>query len=362
MGGEASGACQPRPGCGRVTGKAGDPVKKSILLREILEALSPEEWKALEEGKTAVPVNGYNREVLLELRAREEDFAGEAEEGRVLALREAVDGYLERYWPEEPGAHKYVTLVCLALTFLYEKPMHPPEKAGYRQRIENGTVRYFCPAREEGEDSVCRFCLTEPMGVLEARWEALAAETARKDGEISALVQRAAFRAGFQESGVLDTGALRFHEEVRRICEENRCRSYGRSWACPPAAGTLDQCRERVLGYEKLLLFSKAYLLPDSMDFSAVGKAMKDFKACALDLGRELRPRLNKLLILSNEGCMRCAQCTWPEAPCRFPEELQPSIEGFGFLVSELAQQAGIPYLSGPNTVTFFGAALYDEA
>ena len=70
---------------------------------------------------------------------------------------------------------------------------------------------------------------------------------------------------------------------------------------------------------------------------------------------------LSKLLILSNEGCMRCNTCTWPEEACRFPEELQPSIEGFGFVVSELAKQAGIPYMNGKNTVTFFGAVLYNE-
>lgn len=336
-------------------------MKKSELRRELLAVLSAGEWEALESGQTAVPVSSYNREVLLALRDGEREFSGEAEDGSIRALRESVEGYLARYWPEEPGAHKYVVLTCLALTFLWEKPMHPPEKVHYRLRIENGQARYFCPAREEGEDSVCRFCRSQPMSELEARWASQIAAAARKEGKASALAQSAVFRAGFQEAGVIVTGDLRFHEEVRRICEENRCRGYGRSWACPPAVGSLEECRKRVLGFGKLLLFSKAYLLEDSMDFTAVGKAMKDFKACALALGRELRPLLPRFLILSNEGCGRCGQCTWPEAPCRFPEELQPSIEGFGFLVSELAQQAGIPYLSGHDTVTFFGAVLYNE-
>ena len=34
---------------------------------------------------------------------------------------------------------------------------------------------------------------------------------------------------------------------------------------------------------------------------------------------------------------------------------------GFGFVVSELAQQAGIPYMNGKSTVTFFSAVLYGE-
>ena len=336
-------------------------MKKSELHREILEALSREEWAALEAERTAAPVSRFNREVLLALRDREEDFHGEAEDSRVRALRETVAAFLKQYWAEEPGAHKYVVLVCLALTFLYEKPMHPPERVRYRTLVREGKARYFCPAREPGEGSVCEFCRSEPMSALEAHWEAQITGTAQREGDASAKALREAFRAGFQDTGVGVTRALRLHEEVRAICQENRCRGYDRSWACPPVAGTLEECEARVRSFGKLLLFSKAYLLEDSMDFSGVGNAMRDFKSCARELGRSLNPLLERFLILSNEGCGRCRDCTWPEAPCRFPEELQPSIEGFGFIVSELAKQAGIPYLNGKNTVTFFGAVLYDE-
>ncbi len=336
-------------------------MEKSELRRALLAAFSDEEWAALEAGRTTVPVSGYNREVLLALRDGEREFPGQAVDDRLRELRETVERYLARYWPEEPEAHKYVTAVCLALAFLYEKPMHPPEKAGYLTVVREGKARYFCPAREPGEGSVCLFCPAEPMDAPEAEWAEMTTETRQREGETSALALREVYRAGFQDAGVLKTGDLRFHSEVRAICQENRCRGYGGSWACPPAVGTPEECRARVKSFDKLLLFSKAYLLADSMDLAAVGDAMGDFKARALALGKALRPRLPRLLILSNEGCGRCQACTWPEAPCRFPEELQPSVEGFGFLVSELAQQAGIPYLNGKNTVTFFGAVLYDE-
>ena len=335
-------------------------MKKSELRKEILSAFTQEEWAALASERTAAPVSRFNREMLLDLRERE-DFPGEADDEKVRALRETVESYLREQWAEEPGAHKYVVAVCLVMTFLYEKPMHPPEKALYRCLVRDGKARYFCPAREPGEGSVCEFCLSEPMSTLEEGWEALIADTARREGEASARVQREVVRAGFQDSGTVKTSALRFHEEVRATCEGNRCRGYGSSWACPPAVGSLEECRERVLGFEKLQLFSKAYLLSDSMDFSSMGSAMLDFKECAWALGKQLRPRLKRLLILSNEGCMRCKTCTWPEEACRFPEELQPSIEGFGFIVSELAKQAGIPYMNGKSTVTFFGAVLFDE-
>ncbi|MBQ9912152.1 MAG: hypothetical protein IJM49_03895 [Firmicutes bacterium] len=46
---------------------------------------------------------------------------------------------------------------------------------------------------------------------------------------------------------------------------------------------------------------------------------------------------------------------------CRFPDELQPSIEGYGLYVLELARLAGIRYNNGQSTVTFFGAVVYSE-
>ena len=76
-------------------------------------------------------------------------------------------------------------------------------------------------------------------------------------------------------------------------------------------------------------------------------------------LADRIKPNFPEALILSNEGCGRCKTCTYPDAPCRFPDKLYPSIEGFGFIVSELARQAGIRYNNGPDTVTFFGAVLF---
>ena len=41
------------------------------------------------------------------------------------------------------------------------------------------------------------------------------------------------------------------------------------------------------------------------------------------------------------------------------PELLFPSVEGFGIHVGQLAQKAGLTYINGENTVTYFGVLLY---
>lgn len=173
--------------------------------------------------------------------------------------------------------------------------------------------------------------------------------------QIAALI----LRSGFTETGPVPIAELTWEPSVRQICRDNSCRGYGASWACPPAVGTLEECRARVEQYETMLLFSKKYELEDSFDFEGMGQAMTDFKKTVDVLQENLGNSLPAYLLLSNEGCGRCRKCTYPDAPCRFPRQLHHSLEGYGFLVNQLAKQAGIRYNNGPNTVTFFGALLY---
>ena len=104
-------------------------------------------------------------------------------------------------------------------------------------------------------------------------------------------------------------------------------------------------------------------------ELTAAGKSRAFVNDTPVSLAqlRELGNRLidihsqHENLLLSNEGCGRCARCTYPDAPCRFPELLHHSLEGYGWIVKELADAAGIRYHNGPNTVTYFGALLFCE-
>lgn len=165
--------------------------------------------------------------------------------------------------------------------------------------------------------------------------------------------------AGVYQSGVTDTEVIRFLPEVRSMCEVNTCRQYGKTWACPPALGTLEECRERIRKYEKMIVFSVKYDLEDSFDYEGMKVGMAHFKEVCRKIDSEIRNELEEYMILSNEGCDLCQECTYPDAPCRFPEQAHGSLEGYEILVSELAGQAGIRYINGANTVTYFGGVLF---
>ncbi len=163
---------------------------------------------------------------------------------------------------------------------------------------------------------------------------------------------------GAYEAGTIGTKELIVHEEIRKICEENACHNYGKTWACPPAIGSLDECRVRIENYGEMILYSCKYPIEDSFDFQGMHQSLLEFKGLSERIQSRLIPVLSNGLFLSNEGCVRCKACSYPDAPCRFPEKLQHSIEGYGFIVSDLAKLAGIKYINEANTVTYFGGIL----
>lgn len=174
-------------------------------------------------------------------------------------------------------------------------------------------------------------------------------------------IEKTALDCGFFEAGIIDTKNVKLYPEIRKICEGNACRHYGTTWSCPPATGTLEECRERVNRYSKMLLISKKYDLEDSFDFEGMMAGMHDFKLTADKFNLLVKNILTDYILLSNEGCQKCETCTYPNAPCRFPETLHHSLEGYGFIVSELACQAGIKYSNGTNTVTYLGALIFND-
>jgi predicted metal-binding protein len=166
-------------------------------------------------------------------------------------------------------------------------------------------------------------------------------------------------RAGLTDCGIVDARSVGFSQEVRKMCEQNTCRMYGKTWACPPAVGTVGECRDRCLRFRRLLVFSGRYPLEDSFDYEGMMAAMADFKVKARALEAWVKPRLSSYLMLANEGCGICGSCTYPGAPCRFPDRMHGSIEAYGIFVSEVAAAAGVEYNNGPDTVTYFGGIFF---
>ena len=166
---------------------------------------------------------------------------------------------------------------------------------------------------------------------------------------------------GVYAYGLIESKDLVFWEEVREICKGNSCRKYGTTWACPPAVGTFEECKAEAMQYKKGLMFNCKYDIRSPFDWKGMMAGMAQFKEVCAELGEKVKDYLDDFLFLDAEGCDICEECTYPDAPCRFPDKMHSSIEGYGMYVSAIAKKAGIKYDNGEGTVTYLGLILFNE-
>lgn len=142
-------------------------MKTKVLLEELKGEISPEEWELLASEPCSFPISGHNRRTLLSMREQMDTAEKEVSGDRVQELRRRLSAYLDRYMPEQPQGHKWIILSSLYLTFILERPMHPLDAVHIRVEEWAGKLQYVCPCKSSDEESVCFFCVCQP--VLEER-------------------------------------------------------------------------------------------------------------------------------------------------------------------------------------------------
>lgn len=156
------------------------------------------------------------------------------------------------------------------------------------------------------------------------------------------------------------TGELTFSERVRAICEQE-CPRYGRSWACPPAVGTVEECRERCLAYPDALLIVTMTEVSDISDLEEGLATRCEHEEITRRVNGLVRAQGVETYVLSTESCDICKRCAYPDAPCRHPEKMFPAVESHGILITDLGERFGISFQAGNNIVTWFSLILYRE-
>ena len=173
-------------------------------------------------------------------------------------------------------------------------------------------------------------------------------------------VLAAAKECGFDHVGELDPGKLEFLPEVRDMCAADKCHLYNRSWMCPPAVGTLEEMSAKAASYHRGILVQCTTEMEDDFDIEAMEENEQRQKKAFDRLLEQLRPVFPGCLPMGSGGCTRCESCTFPKAPCRFPEKAYPSMEACGLFVSKVCKQNGMEYYYGPQTMTYTSCILLD--
>ncbi len=172
---------------------------------------------------------------------------------------------------------------------------------------------------------------------------------------------------GFMNSAEIAQDSIVYDKSFRDICLANQCGEMGRCWMCPPDVGELDELIAKCRSYPYAILYQSYYQLEDSLDIEGMQEGKKQFTGCAADL-TELLYAMQEEGMLQREDYMQlgvgacgiCDTCAKREnKPCRYPMLALPSMEACGIFVSETAKNAGLKYINGENTVTYFGMLLF---
>ena len=161
--------------------------------------------------------------------------------------------------------------------------------------------------------------------------------------------------------GFLDPVELDFTQRVRFICKQE-CPMYGKSWACPPAVGEVEDCREKCLRYKNCLLIATITEVSDIADIEETLATRGDHEAITNEVAALMRQQGEAPYILSTEACAECERCAWLDGePCRFPERMHPCVESHGINVIPLFETLGIPFIYGENIVTWVSLLFFHE-
>lgn len=169
-----------------------------------------------------------------------------------------------------------------------------------------------------------------------------------------------ATESGFTHCGPLDASTIELKDEVRAMCNANACRVYGKNWSCPPACGELPELRERINQYHSGILVQTVGDVEDSMDFEGMMEAQEAHKEHFEAMHEELLKTWPNLLALGAGTCTRCKECTYPDAPCRFPEKRVSSMEAYGMVVMETCKANNMGYYYGPEHIAYTSCFLLE--
>lgn len=174
------------------------------------------------------------------------------------------------------------------------------------------------------------------------------------------LLERQLAELPIAQYAFFDTKELEFSPRIRAVCELE-CPRCGKSWACPPAVGTVDECRARCLSYPEGLLIVTLTEVDDISDMAQTLATRPEHEAVTHEVFDLLQAQSLEVMGLSTDSCAICAQCSYPSAPCRHPDKMYPCVESHGIVVTALAERLGVPYLYGGNIVTWFSLLLFRE-
>ena len=157
----------------------------------------------------------------------------------------------------------------------------------------------------------------------------------------------------------IDPKALEFSDRIRWICE-NECPMCNKTWACPPAVGSVADCREKCRGYDNCLMIATITEVADIADLEETLATRPDHEAITNQVVELMHQQGVTPYVLSTEACAICERCAWLDGqPCRHPDKMHPCVESHGINIIPMLEENGLEFQFGANVVTWVSLLFY---
>ena len=157
----------------------------------------------------------------------------------------------------------------------------------------------------------------------------------------------------------IDPRELTFSARVRTVCQQE-CPMYGKTWACPPGVGSVEECREKCLTYRRCLVIGTAAEGVDVTDLEVTLATREPHEKITNRVRDLLREEGEAPYVLSSEACAICSRCAFLDGlPCRMPGKMHPCVESHGIVLTDTLEKAGLPFQYGGDVVTWYSLLFY---
>ena len=157
----------------------------------------------------------------------------------------------------------------------------------------------------------------------------------------------------------IDPKKLEFSERVRKVCQQE-CPRYGKTWACPPAVGSVAECQGRCLSFENCLMIATATEVADIGNMEDTLATRPAHEAVTNQVAELMGELGEKAYVLSTEACALCQRCAYLDGePCRKPEKMHPCVESHGINLIPTLEENGMEFQYGGNVVTWVSLLFY---
>jgi len=164
--------------------------------------------------------------------------------------------------------------------------------------------------------------------------------------------------------GEISIDEIKFAPELRTLCEANSCGRFDSNYTCPPNIGEVDELIAKLQSFDNAVIWQNIYPLEDSFDFEGMMDGQDKHNAMTIEIAKNIYEKFGreKAIVLGAGGCTICTECAAKKKePCRNSELALASLEAYGLNVSQIAELAGLKYINGQNTVTYFSGVFYNK-